>query len=49
VEADIDPGARILDAAHADSTFDAIFEQEQRASPASRYQPGAKLPQARQP
>jgi ATP-dependent exoDNAse (exonuclease V) beta subunit len=27
VEADIDPGARILDAAHADATFDAIFER----------------------
>jgi ATP-dependent exoDNAse (exonuclease V) beta subunit len=27
VEADIDPGARILDAAHAEATFEAIFEQ----------------------
>lgn len=27
VEADIDPGARILDAAHAEATFDAVFEQ----------------------
>jgi ATP-dependent exoDNAse (exonuclease V) beta subunit len=27
VEADIDPGARILDAAQRDATFDAVFEQ----------------------
>ena len=27
VEADIDPGARILDAAHGKAAFDAIFEQ----------------------
>ncbi|MFZ5682455.1 MAG: UvrD-helicase domain-containing protein [Pseudomonadota bacterium] len=27
VEADIDPGARILDAAQAEATFDAVFEQ----------------------
>jgi CRISPR-associated exonuclease Cas4 len=27
VEADIDPGARILDAAHAEAAFDAVFEQ----------------------
>jgi CRISPR-associated exonuclease Cas4 len=27
VEADVDPGARILDAAHAEATFDAVFEQ----------------------
>ena len=27
VEADIDPGARILDATHAEAAFDAVFEQ----------------------
>ena len=27
VEADIDPGARILDAAHVEAAFDAVFEQ----------------------